>query len=245
MLAGIREILIITTPQDQAIFESLLGNGDRFGVKFQYLKQEKPDGLAQAFIIGERFIGIEKVALILGDNIFYGDGLGRKLSACTNVDGALIFAYQVSDPHRYGIVEFDTENKVISIEEKPENPKSNFAVPGLYFYDNKVIEISKNIRPSKRGELEITDINIEYLKLNKLTTSVLDRGTAWLDTGTFNSLQAASTFIQVVEERQGIKIACLEEIAWRNNWISDRDLYESASRYGGSPFSEYLKQLIT
>jgi len=244
MLAGIREILVITTPQDQESFIRLLGNGDRYGVSFSFLTQESPDGLAQAFIIGERFIGRDSCALVLGDNIFYGDGLGTQLKEILNVDGAHIFAYKVKDPERYGVVEFDRHGKVSSIEEKPKSPKSSFAIPGLYFYDNQVVEIAKSVKPSSRGELEITSVNQAYLNLGKLQTTVLARGTAWLDTGTFESLNSASSFIQIIEERQGQKVSCLEEVAWRNGWISDSELAARADDYKSSPFANYLRGLL-
>jgi len=244
MLAGIREILVITTPQDQESFIRLLGNGDRYGVSFSFLTQESPDGLAQAFIIGERFIGRDSCALVLGDNIFYGDGLGTQLKEILNVDGAHIFAYKVKDPERYGVVEFDRHGKVSSIEEKPKSPKSSFAIPGLYFYDNQVVEIAKSVKPSSRGELEITSVNQAYLNLGKLQTTVLARGTAWLDTGTFESLNSASSFIQIIEERQGQKVSCLEEVAWRNGWISDSELAARADDYKSSPFATYLRGLL-
>lgn len=244
MLAGIREIAIITTAEDQDSFVKLLGSGKNFGVEFKYLIQHKPEGLAQAFIIGEEFIGNDRVALILGDNLFYGQGLGGRLSQFSNLDGAQIFAYKVNDPERYGVVEFDDVGRVISIEEKPSKPKSFFAVPGLYFYDNNVVELAKRIKPSARGELEITSINDEYLKADSLMVSVLERGTVWLDTGTFNSLHDASTYVKVIEERQGMKIACLEEIAWKSGWISSEQLGEMIISYGTSPFGEYLKALL-
>ena len=244
MLAGIREILVITTPQDEESFIRLLGNGDRYGVSFSFLAQESPDGLAQAFIIGERFIGRDSCALVLGDNIFYGDGLGTQLKEILNVNGAHIFAYKVKDPERYGVVEFDRNGKVSSIEEKPKSPKSSFAIPGLYFYDNQVVEIAKSVKPSARGELEITSVNQAYLNLGKLQTTVLARGTAWLDTGTFESLNSASSFIQIIEERQGQKVSCLEEVAWRNGWISDSELAARADEYKSSPFATYLRGLL-
>jgi glucose-1-phosphate thymidylyltransferase len=244
MLAGIREILVITTPQDQESFIRLLGNGDRYGVSFSFLAQESPDGLAQAFLIGENFIGKDSCALVLGDNIFYGDGLGTQLKEIFNVDGAHIFAYKVKDPERYGVVEFDRHGKVSSIEEKPKSPKSSFAIPGLYFYDNQVVEIAKFVKPSARGELEITSVNQAYLNLGKLQTTVLARGTAWLDTGTFESLNSASSFIQIIEERQGQKVSCLEEVAWRNGWISDSELAARADEYKSSPFATYLRGLL-
>ena len=244
MLAGIREILVITTPQDQESFIRLLGDGERYGVSFSFLTQESPDGLAQAFLIGERFIGRDSCALVLGDNIFYGDGLGTQLKEILNVNGAHIFAYKVKDPERYGVVEFDRNGKVSSIEEKPKSPKSSFAIPGLYFYDNQVVEIAKSVKPSARGELEITSVNQAYLNLGKLQTTVLARGTAWLDTGTFESLNSASSFIQIIEERQGQKVSCLEEVAWRNGWISDSELAARADEYKSSPFATYLRGLL-
>jgi glucose-1-phosphate thymidylyltransferase len=244
MLAGIREILIITTPHDQESFKRLLGDGAKYGVKLSFAVQESPDGIAQAFIIAESFIGSDSCALVLGDNIFHGDGLGRQLQDLTNVSGAHIFAYKVRDPERYGVVEFDINGKVLSIEEKPKSPRSSFAVPGLYFYDNSVVRLAKLIKPSARRELEITSINQAYLEQGNLHTTVLDRGTAWLDTGTFESLNAASTFVQIIEERQGLKISCLEEVAWRNGWISDSDLKSRADEYKSSPFAEYLLGLL-
>ncbi len=245
MLAGIREILIITTPQDQDSFRRLLGDGKKYGVSFSFAVQESPDGLAQAFLIGESFIGSDSCALVLGDNIFYGDGLGTQLRSLNNIQGAHIFAYKVKDPERYGVVEFDNSGKVISLEEKPKNPKSSYAVPGLYFYDNNVVEIAKSVKPSARGELEITSVNQAYLDKGTLNTTVLERGTAWLDTGTFESLNAASAFIQIIEERQGQKVSCLEEVAWRNGWITDSELLAHADAYKSSPFSEYLKGLLS
>jgi glucose-1-phosphate thymidylyltransferase len=243
-LAGIKEILIITTPEDRNSFQRLLGDGSDYGVRFEYAIQEKPNGLAEAFIIGEEFISKENVALILGDNIFYGNGLGNQLKQINPSHGATIFAYKVSDPSRYGVVEFSKEMKVISIEEKPINPKSNYAVPGLYFYDSKVVEIAKTIRPSARGELEITTVNERYLESGKLTTKILDRGTAWLDTGTIQTLHAASSYVQIIEERQGSKISCLEEIAWRNGWISEADLRKLILDYGKNPYGAYLQGLL-
>lgn len=244
MLAGINDILIITTPEDQPAFKRLLSDGSDLGIQIRFATQEQPNGLAEAFIIGKDFIGMEKVALILGDNIFHGAGLGTQLNTLTDIDGAAIFAYKVSDPERYGVVEFGGDGQVISIEEKPIKPKSKFAIPGLYFYDQLVIEIAKTIEPSARGELEITSINQEYLKLGKLKTSVLERGTAWLDTGTFDSFNAAAAYVKVVEERQGNKIACLEEIAWRNKWISDSQLMKLAEGYKGNSYGNYLNQLL-
>jgi glucose-1-phosphate thymidylyltransferase len=245
MLAGIREILLITTPEDQQSFQRLLGDGKKYGISISFAAQESPDGLAQAFIIGENFIGPDSCALVLGDNIFYGDGLGTQLKFLTNLEGAHIFAYKVKDPERYGVVEFDQSGKVISLEEKPKKPKSNYVVPGLYFYDNSVVEIAKSVKPSSRGELEITSVNQAYLLKDNLKTTVLERGTAWLDTGTFESLNAASAFIQIIEERQGQKVSCLEEVAWRNGWITDTELLARADEYKSSPFSGYLKGLLT
>jgi glucose-1-phosphate thymidylyltransferase len=245
MLAGIREILLITTPEDQQSFQRLLGDGKKYGISISFAAQESPDGLAQAFIIGENFIGSDSCALVLGDNIFYGDGLGTQLKFLTNLEGAHIFAYKVKDPERYGVVEFNQSGKVISLEEKPKEPKSNYVVPGLYFYDNSVVEIAKSVKPSSRGELEITSVNQAYLLKGNLKTTVLERGTAWLDTGTFESLNAASAFIQIIEERQGQKVSCLEEVAWRNGWITDTELLARADEYKSSPFSGYLKGLLT
>jgi glucose-1-phosphate thymidylyltransferase len=222
--AGIREILIISTPQDLPLFQKLLGNGNQIGCDFQFEVQEHPNGLAEAFIIAEEFIGKEKVALILGDNIFYGTGLSKLLKANSSPKGGIVYAYHVNDPERYGVVEFDTQNNVLSIEEKPKEPKSNYAVPGIYFYDNEVIEIAKNIKPSKRGELEITEVNNVYLKQGKLSVEILDRGTAWLDTGTFDSLMQASQFVQVIEERQGLKIGSIEEAAFTSGFINKKEL---------------------
>jgi glucose-1-phosphate thymidylyltransferase len=245
MLAGIREILIITTPQDGESFVRLLGDGSRYGVTFNFAVQHKPEGLAQAFLVGENFIGKHRCALVLGDNIFYGGGLGSQLKSLRDVDGAHIFAYKVNDPKRYGIIELDRNSRVLSIEEKPDSPRSSYAVPGLYFYDNQVIEIAKGIAPSTRGELEITSINEAYLQLGKLNATVLERGTAWLDTGTFESLNDASTFIRIIEERQGQKVSCLEEVAWRNGWISDDELLRAANDYKSSPFGDYLRGLLS
>jgi glucose-1-phosphate thymidylyltransferase len=244
MLAGIRDILIITTPADQIAFQRLLGDGSRYGLKFKFAIQERPQGLAQAFIIAEDFIDGGKSALVLGDNIFYGATLGSKLQELTQVVGAHIFAYRVNDPERYGVVQFDKNFSAISLEEKPVKPKSSYAVPGLYFYDENVVRIAQKVKPSIRGELEITSVNQSYLESGDLKVSVLERGTAWLDTGTFESLSAASSFIQVIEERQGQKISCLEEIAWRNGWISDSELQNQAKNYGSSPYSKYLYSLL-
>jgi glucose-1-phosphate thymidylyltransferase len=243
MMAGINEILIISTPQDLPQFERLLGNGENLGCKFTYAVQEIPNGLAQAFVIGEKFIGNEKVALILGDNIFYGVGLGGSLKQINNPEGGVVFAYHVSDPERYGVVEFDENHRVLSIEEKPQVPKSNYAVPGLYFYDNDVVEIAKNLKPSPRGEFEITDINREYLKQGKLKVSIMDRGTAWLDTGTFSSLMQAGQFVQVIEERQGLKIGCIEEVAFNMGYINKEKLIKLATPLTKSGYGNYLLEL--
>jgi len=243
MMTGIKEILIISTPHDLPGFKRLLGDGKTLGCNFEYAEQQVPNGLAQAFVIGEKFIGKEKVALILGDNIFYGGGLGRLLQSNHNPDGGIIYAYHVSDPERYGVAEFDKNNKVISIEEKPARPKSNYAVPGLYFYDNSVVEIAKNLKPSARGEYEITDVNKEYLKMGKLKVSLLDRGTAWLDTGTFASLMQASQFVQVIEERQGLKIGCIEEVAYRMGYIDNTQLKKLAQPLLKSGYGNYLMTL--
>jgi glucose-1-phosphate thymidylyltransferase len=244
MSAGIREVLVITTPHDAAAFEEVLGNGSQWGMEISFAQQPKPDGLAQAFIIGEKFIGTEGCALVLGDNVFHGPGLGVELQTRTNPDGGTIFAYRVSNPSEYGVVEFDAKGKVLSIEEKPIEPKSFFAVPGLYFYDNNVVEIAKNVKPSARGELEITAVNSEYLQQGKLTVSVLPEGTAWLDSGTFSSLHDASSYVRIVEERQGIKVGCPEEIAWRSGWISDNELLKSAESLLKSGYGVYLKGLL-
>lgn len=243
MQAGIREILIISTKNDLPKFKALLGDGTDLGCNFQYEVQEKPNGLAEAFIIGKDFIGEDKVALILGDNIFYGSGLDRTLLESNNPKGGIIFAYHVQDPQRYGVVDFDEENKAISIEEKPAEPKSNYAVPGIYFYDNSVIEIAKNIKPSERGELEITDVNRAYLEKEELHVQILDKGTAWLDTGTFNSLMQASQFVQVIEERQGLKIGCIEETAYKMGFINREQLNKLAQPLLKSGYGEYLLQL--
>lgn len=244
MMAGIREILIISTPHDMPLFKKLLGDGRSLGCEFSYEIQENPEGLAQAFTIGEKFIGNEKVALILGDNIFYGSGLAQLLQSNYDPDGGIVYAYHVNDPERYGVVEFDDDNKVLSIEEKPARPKSNYAVPGLYFYDNEVIEIAKNLKPSPRGEYEITDVNKAYLKKGKLTVSILSRGTAWLDTGTFDSLVQAGNFVHVIEKRQGFKISCIEEIAYRMKFIDASQLEKLAQPLVKSGYGEYLMQLI-
>ena len=244
MMAGISEVLIISTPHDLPQFERLLGDGANLGCKFSYAVQEVPNGLAQAFVIGEKFIGKDKVALILGDNIFYGVGMDTLLKENNDPEGGVVYAYHVSDPERYGVVEFDAEMNAISIEEKPKKPKSNFAVPGLYFYDNSVIDIAKNLKPSIRGEYEITDINAAYLALGKLKVARLDRGTAWLDTGTFHSLMQAGQFVQVIEERQGLKIGCIEEVAYRNGFISKEELKEIAQALLKSGYGNYLLNLI-
>jgi glucose-1-phosphate thymidylyltransferase len=244
MMAGIQEVLIISTPQDTPAFERLLGDGSRIGLKIDYEVQPSPDGLAQAFLIGEKFIGDEKVCLVLGDNIFFGTGLGTALKSCIDVDGGHVFAYHVSNPKEYGVVEFDLNGKAISLEEKPEEPKSSYAIPGLYFYDNEVVGIAKAIKPSARGELEITTVNEEYLKRGKLSVTVLDRGTAWLDTGTTDSLMAAGEFVQVVEKRQGLKIGCIEEIAWRQKFITSDQLREIAEPLRKSGYGEYLLGLL-
>ena len=244
MMAGIQEVLIISTPQDTPAFERLLGDGSNIGMRIEYAIQPSPDGLAQAFLIGEDFIGDEKVCLVLGDNIFFGTGLGTALKNCVDVDGGHVFAYHVSNPTEYGVVEFDENGKAISLEEKPVSPKSSYAIPGLYFYDNDVVAIAKSIKPSARGELEITTVNEEYLKLGKLSVTVLDRGTAWLDTGTTDSLMAAGEFVQVVEKRQGLKIGCIEEIAWRQHFINEEQLRAIAEPLRKSGYGEYLLSLL-
>jgi len=245
MLAGIQEILIISTPEDLPNYQKLLGDGSSFGITLEYSQQPSPDGLAQAFIIGEEFIGEDSVCLILGDNIFWGHGFTPSLeAAASKSSGATVFGYQVNDPERFGVVEFDQNNKVISIEEKPQNPRSNFAVTGLYFYDNDVIEIAKTIKPSDRGELEITSINQVYLNRGKLDVELLGRGFAWLDTGTFDSLLEASMFVATIEKRQGYKIACLEEIAWNNNWITKEQMLQAAKIYSKNSYSSYLLSLV-
>jgi glucose-1-phosphate thymidylyltransferase len=243
MLAGIKDILVITTPEDQSQFIRLLGDGSQWGCKIEYAKQEVPNGLAQAFVIGEKFIGKDSVALVLGDNIFYGSGFSKLLQTSADPQGAVIFAYPVSDPERYGVVEFDEHFNALSIEEKPASPKSNFAVPGLYFYDNAVVEIAKNIKPSPRGEYEITDVNKVYLENKKLKVGVLDRGFAWLDTGTFDSLSDASEYVRVIEKRQGLKIGCLEEIAYRMGYINREALLLLANKLAKSGYGEYLKKI--
>jgi glucose-1-phosphate thymidylyltransferase len=242
--SGIREILIISTPHDLPLFRQLLGDGTRLGCRFEYAVQEHPNGLAEAFIIGKEFIGKDKVALVLGDNIFYGTGLSDLLQANNNPDGGIIYAYHVNDPERYGVVDFDSEGKVLSIEEKPEHPKSNFAVPGIYFYDNEVVEIAANIKPSHRGEIEITDVNREYLRRGKLKVSILDRGTAWFDTGTFNSLMQASQFVQVIEERQGLKIGSIEEAAYKMGYIDAEQLKALAQPLLKSGYGTHLLDIL-
>ncbi len=244
MLSGIKEILIISTPHDLPHFEKLLGDGSQIGCRFEYAVQPEPNGLAQAFVIGEKFIGKDKVALVLGDNIFYGSGLSKLLQANSDPSGGVVYAYSVTDPERYGVVEFDADNKVISIEEKPTHPKSNYAVPGLYFYDNDVVEIAKNIAPSPRGEYEITDVNKEYLKQGRLSVGILNRGTAWLDTGTFASLMQAGQFVQVIEERQGMKVGCIEEVAYRMGYIDKAQLKKIAEPLVKSGYGQYLLNLI-
>lgn len=243
MLAGIREILIITTPHDNESFKNLLGNGSDLGCKFEYTVQPEPNGLAEAFIIGEDFIGKDKVALVLGDNIFYGNGLGKVLREKTDIEGASIFAFNVSDPERYGIVEFDSNKKVISLEEKPLKPKSNFAIPGLYFYDNNVVELAKKVRPSERGEKEITTLNEMYLEKEMLHVGVLERGVTWLDTGTVDSMDAATEFVRVIEKRNNTKIACLEEIAYLHGFINKEQLLKAANKYGKSGYGQYINKI--
>jgi glucose-1-phosphate thymidylyltransferase len=243
MLSGIREILIISTPDDLGQFQRLLGDGAELGCQFHYAVQAVPNGLAQAFVIGERFIGDDKVCLILGDNIFYGSKLSKSLQRCTDPDGGIVFAYEVADPERYGVVTFDADQKAINIEEKPEKPRSNFAVPGLYYYDNEVVEIAKNLQPSQRGEYEITDINKHYLEKGKLNVEILDRGTAWLDTGTFDSLHDASEFVRVIEKRQGLKIGCIEEVAYRMGFIDEGQLEKLAAGLAKSGYGLYLKNV--
>jgi glucose-1-phosphate thymidylyltransferase len=244
MMAGINEILIISTPHDLPNFQKLLGTGEDLGCKFSYVVQEVPNGLAQAFVLGEKFIGNDKVALVLGDNIFYGVGMGRMLQKINDPDGGVVFAYHVSDPERYGVVDFDKDHNVLSIEEKPSHPKSNYAVPGLYFYDNSVVQIAKELKPSPRGEYEITDVNKEYLKRKKLKVSILDRGTAWLDTGTFASLMQAGQFVQVIEERQGLKIGCIEEVAFTMGFINKEQLIKIATPLTKSGYGTYLLKMV-
>ena len=244
MLAGINEILIISTPHDLPLFKKLFNDGSTLGLKFSYAEQPLPNGLAQAFVIGRDFIGDDKVALVLGDNIFYGSGLGKTLENNTDPDGGIVYAYHVSDPERYGVVEFDKNMNAVSIEEKPAQPKSSYAVPGIYFYDNEVVTIARDLKPSPRGEYEITDVNREYLRRHKLKVSIMDRGTAWLDTGTFDSLMQASQFVQVIEQRQGIKIACIEEIAYRKGFISREQVAEMAKPLFKSGYGQYLMNVI-
>jgi glucose-1-phosphate thymidylyltransferase len=244
MLAGIKEVLVISTPHDLPLFKKLLGDGNLLGMTFSYAEQPLPNGLAQAFVIGADFIGDDSVALVLGDNIFYGAGLGKTLENNTRPEGGMVYAYHVTDPERYGVVEFDLDNRAISIEEKPSHPKSNYAVPGLYFYDNEVVSIARNLQPSERGEYEITDVNKEYLRRGMLKVSILDRGTAWLDTGTFDSLMQASQFVQVIEQRQGIKIACVEEIAYRKGFITKEQLGRLAQPLLKSGYGSYLMTII-
>ncbi|BDD10069.1 glucose-1-phosphate thymidylyltransferase [Fulvitalea axinellae] len=244
MMAGVKEVLIISTPRDLPLFRQLLGDGENLGCKFEYAVQEKPEGLAQAFLIGEEFIGDDKVALVLGDNIFYGAGLSKTLKESSDPDGGIVFAYHVQDPERYGVVEFDSEMRAVSLEEKPEKPKSNYAVPGIYFYDNEVVSIAKAIKPSERGELEITDVNKVYLEKGKLSVGMMNRGTAWLDTGTFNSLAQAGQFVQVIEERQGLKIGCIEEVAYRMGFISAEELAEIARPLLKSGYGKYLMGIL-
>ncbi len=243
MMAGIKDVLIITTPEDNAQFIRLLGDGKQVGCNFQYAIQEHPNGLAQAFVLGESFIGKDKVALVLGDNIFYGTGLDSLLSSLNDIDGGCVFAYEVSDPHRYGVVEFDKNKRAVSIEEKPEHPKSNYAVPGLYFYDNSVVAIAKALKPSVRGEYEITDVNKTYLQQNRLQVAIMDRGMAWLDTGTFDSLSDASEFVRVIEKRQGTKIGCIEEVAFRKKFITKDNLLKIADALSKSGYGKYLAQI--
>jgi glucose-1-phosphate thymidylyltransferase len=245
IMAGIRDVLVITTPHDASQFERLLGDGSAFGISITYAQQPSPDGLAQAFVIGADFIGSDKVALVLGDNVFYGPGLGTRLARHTQVDGGLVFAYHVADPTAYGVVEFDAGGTAISLEEKPIHPRSNFAVPGLYFYDNGVVAIARDLKPSPRGELEITDVNRTYLEQGRLSVEVLPRGTAWLDTGTFDSLMAAGEFVKVVESRQGLKIGCPEEVAWRAGFLSDDDLRKRAEPLTKSGYGDYLLGLLS
>ena len=244
MAAGLREILVIVTPRDEASFRALLGDGSQWGMTIDYVVQQKPEGLAQAFILAEHFLAGDKAALILGDNIFHGVGLGTQLKQLTDPDGGVVFAYQVANPSEYGVIEFDETGNVVSIEEKPQNPKSDFAIPGLYFFDEHVVDIAKNVKPSPRGELEITSVMSEYLNRGKLKVEILPRGTAWLDTGTFNTLHEAGTYVRIIEERQGARVGCVEEVAWRNGWMSDQALQESASKMMSSGYGEYLSSLL-
>jgi glucose-1-phosphate thymidylyltransferase len=244
MAAGLREILVIVTPRDEASFRALLGDGSQWGMTIEYVVQQKPEGLAQAFVLAENFLAGEKAALILGDNIFHGVGLGTQLKQLTDPDGGVVFAYQVANPSEYGVIEFDGTGNVVSIEEKPENPKSDFAIPGLYFFDEQVVGIAKNIKPSARGELEITSVMTEYLHRGKLRVEILPRGTAWLDTGTFNTLHEAGTYVRIIEERQGARVGCVEEIAWRNGWISDEAMLVLGQAMLGSGYGMYLQKLV-
>jgi glucose-1-phosphate thymidylyltransferase len=245
MAAGLREILVIVTPRDETSFRALLGDGSQWGMTIDYVVQQKPEGLAQAFILAEKFLAGDKAALILGDNIFHGVGLGTQLKQLTDPDGGVVFAYQVANPSEYGVIEFDESGNVVSIEEKPKTPKSDFAIPGLYFFDEQVVDIAKNVKPSPRGELEITSVMSEYLNRGKLRVEVLPRGTAWLDTGTFNTLHEAGTYVRIIEERQGARVGCVEEIAWRNNWISDEAMMALGQAMLGSGYGMYLQKLVT
>jgi glucose-1-phosphate thymidylyltransferase len=244
MAAGLREILVIVTPRDETSFRALLGDGSQWGMTIDYVVQQKPEGLAQAFILAEKFLAGDKAALILGDNIFHGVGLGTQLKQLTNPDGGVVFAYQVANPSEYGVIEFDESGNVVSIEEKPQNPKSVFAIPGLYFFDEQVVDIAKNVKPSPRGELEITSVMSEYLQRGKLKVEVLPRGTAWLDTGTFNTLHEAGTYVRIIEERQGSRLGCIEELAWRNQWITDQQLLNLGESLRASGYGEYLITLV-
>ena len=244
MAAGLREILVIVTPRDEASFRALLGDGSQWGMTIGYVVQQKPEGLAQAFILAEQFLAGDKAALILGDNIFHGVGLGTQLKQLTDPDGGVVFAYQVANPSEYGVIEFDEVGNVVSIEEKPQNPKSDFAIPGLYFFDEQVVDIAKNVKPSPRGELEITSVMSEYLNRGKLKVEILPRGTAWLDTGTFNTLHEAGTYVRIIEERQGSRLGCIEELAWRNQWITDSQLLRLGESLKASGYGEYLIQLL-
>ena len=244
MAAGLREILVIVTPRDEASFRALLGDGSQWGMTIDYVVQQRPEGLAQAFILAEKFLAGDKAALILGDNIFHGVGLGTQLKQLTNPDGGVVFAYQVANPSEYGVIEFDESGNVVSIEEKPQNPKSDFAIPGLYFFDEEVVDIAKKVKPSPRGELEITSVMTEYLRRGKLKVEILPRGTAWLDTGTFNTLHEAGTYVRIIEERQGSRLGCIEELAWRNRWISDNELLKLGESLRASGYGEYLLRLV-
>ena len=245
MAAGLREVLVIVTPRDEPAFRALLSDGSQWGMRIDYVVQQKPEGLAQAFILAEHFLAGDKAALILGDNIFHGVGLGTQLKQLTNPDGGVVFAYQVADPSEYGVIEFDQAGNVVSIEEKPTNPKSDFAIPGLYFFDEQVVAIAKNVRPSARGELEITSVMTEYLRVGKLKVEVLPRGTAWLDTGTFNTLHEAGTYVRIIEERQGARVGCVEEVAWRNGWIADEAMLALGQAMLGSGYGMYLQKLVS